>query len=219
MDTLRALKAGCLILLVAGLASGCPKKSQAEPAPVSAERIESLEQRVRLLEQELAERDAAQSANGQPAKQHSQPIEEPAPSPPPATQPAEVSAPESQNPADIYRRAHALLDQGKSSQASVLFEQVYTLNPQGNLAPNALYWIGECHFDQKNFNQAILSFQQVLSGYPSASKCPDALVKLGRSREKLGQFEEAREEYLRVIERYPDARAADLAKSWLAGLP
>src|ERR1051326_6306623 len=77
-----------------------------------------------------------------------------APAPPMAQPQAETRT---KNPlagaqlADVYRNALMLFGRGKMEDARKTFQQVFDQDPAGDLADNALFWIGETYYTAGNY--------------------------------------------------------------------
>ena len=135
----------------------------------------------------------------------------PAPSQPsaPVTRAARASDSEQQ----AYDAAFALMKQGLYAQAAAKFREFLTRYPQGALADNAQYWIGEAAYVTRDFRSALEEFGKVLTAYPDSPKVPDALLKIGYTYYELGEYDKARESLSQVTGRYPStavARSAEL---------
>ena len=48
--------------------------------------------------------------------------------------------------------------------------------PDGSLAPNAWYWLGESYYVTQNYPLALQAFDMVLQSFPDSSKGPDAML-------------------------------------------
>ncbi|MFW6216222.1 MAG: tol-pal system protein YbgF [Desulfohalobiaceae bacterium] len=115
-----------------------------------------------------------------------------------------------------YRQALDVLLQGDSKQALGMFQEFLQVYEGHELAPNAHYGLGECHYVQQDFAKAILAFKEVSNQFPESSKVPDALLKMGYSYLNLGQDSNA-SFYLETLrERYPESKAAELAREKLS---
>lgn len=90
--------------------------------------------------------------------------------------------------------------------------------PSTSLAPNAQYWIGECHYAMKDFVRAIQAFERVAQDYPRSERVPAALFKLGLAVMETGDTPKARGYLKRVIEEFSYSDEAKLAKNKLAEL-
>ncbi|MEO6078719.1 MAG: tol-pal system protein YbgF [Steroidobacteraceae bacterium] len=91
--------------------------------------------------------------------------------------------------------------------------------PNGALADNTQYWLGEAYYVTQEYDQAAAAFQVVISNWPNSRKVPDALLKLGYTQEQQNKLPAARLTLQQVIARYPDSDAAKVASERLAKLP
>lgn len=83
---------------------------------------------------------------------------------------------------DAYREAYELVKAKQFEQAITGFEDFLRRFPQGNYAPNALYWTGELQLVKtpRDLKAAESAFSSLLKQYPDHSKVPDAMYKLGK---------------------------------------
>jgi tol-pal system protein YbgF len=114
--------------------------------------------------------------------------------------------------ADNYRGALILFGKGRMADARVALQQVFDADPSGELADNALYWIGETYFASSDFTNAMRVYERVTKEYPEQNKAPDAMFKIGLTFEKTGDLGMARKTFDEVIRRYPYSTAASSAK-------
>src|SRR4051794_17355451 len=63
--------------------------------------------------------------------------------------------------ADAYRNALMLFGRGKHAESRVAFERVFESDPTGELADNALYWIGETYFAAADYSNAMRYYTRV----------------------------------------------------------
>jgi tol-pal system protein YbgF len=191
------------------------------------ERIDVLNDRMSRLESASV---AATSASApmpapQPQPRLSEQQLSPMPSPQPAmvtpaSIPAAAPVPVASNSAplvgariaDSYRGALELYGKNKFADARKAFQQVLDSDAAGELADNALYWIGETYFAQNNFAEAMKFYQRVTKEYPDQNKAPDALYKIGVTHEKSGDLAMARKTFEECIQRYAYSSAAASAK-------
>ena len=82
------------------------------------------------------------------------------------------------------------------------FGQVMAIDPKGELADNAQYWIGECHYQLGDYQKTVESMAKVFA-YPRSNKRADALVISGLAYEKLGLPAEAVRQFRRILSEYP----------------
>ncbi len=104
-----------------------------------------------------------------------------------------------------YNNALKSFSEKKYSEAIARFQKLYNDDPAGELAPNCLYWVGECYYGMKDYKQAILSFEQVISAYPSSLKQDAAMLMIGNSYLKLKDKTAAKEAYDRLQQSAPES--------------
>ncbi len=118
-----------------------------------------------------------------------------------------------------YQAAFNLLKEGKYDEAATALRDFVARHPQHELAPNALYWLGEAHYVQRDYPAALAAFESLLRDYPGTRKAPDALLKAGYSQQELKRLGPARALLTRVVEEYPDSQAAAEAQARLERFP
>lgn len=181
------------------------------------ERIDVLNQRIAQLEEIRMEATPApqpQVARRQPAAPEpavSAPAPAQAPAQSEASQPALVGA----QIAEDYRQAIMLFGRGRHADARRAFEGVYNADPTGDLADNALFWMGETYFAAKDYTNAVRYYQRVVNDYATENKAPDALFKIAMAQERTGDLALARRTLQQVIERFPYSSPASSAKAEL----
>ncbi len=119
---------------------------------------------------------------------------------------------------DNYQAAFDLLKDAKYPEAINAFKQDLTTFPNGPLADNAQYWLGEAHYVTKQYPDALRDFRTVIEKYPESRKIPDALLKIGYCNYELKNWTEARSALSQVVQRFGDTTAARLASQRLAKL-
>lgn len=117
-----------------------------------------------------------------------------------------------------YQAAFDLLKDAKYPEAINAFKQYLTTFPNGPLADNAQYWLGEAHYVTKQYPDALRDFRTVIEKYPESRKIPDALLKIGYCNYELKNWTEARSALGQVVQRFGDTTAARLASQRLAKL-
>ena len=117
--------------------------------------------------------------------------------------------------AEDYRQAILLVGRGKNADARRVFQGVFDADPSGDLADNALFWIGETYFTAKDYSSAVRYYQRVVNDYSTQNKAPDALFKIALAQERTGDLALARRTLQQVIERYPYSSPASSAKAEL----
>jgi len=222
---MRTLLAGAALLLAACASTQSsdgvmPPPPAAQQQRVTADpRLDELQtaltellERIDVLNDRIARLEESGAAPPQPA-QLSTP-EPPNPSPVPRIQQPQ-SALVGAKLADDYRKAIMLFGRGSYADARSAFQAVYDSEPTGDLADNALFWIGETYFAARDYNNAMRFYGRVTSDYADQNKAPDALYKTALALEKTGDLALARKTLQQVIERYPYSTFATSAKQEL----
>lgn len=135
-------------------------------------------------------------------------LSEPQPTPAPATSKALAIA----HVTDIYRGALMLVGQGKLVDARRTFQQVFDSDPTGDLADNALFWIGETYYAAGDYATAMRCYRRVTTEFADQNKAPDALFKIALSYAKTGDLALAKQTLDEVIQKYPYSSPAASAK-------
>lgn len=185
------------------------------------ERIDVLNDRIARLETTVSE------SGRQPAMAAAPSTSVPAPAPrarvveaPPPSMPEPQTAPATQavagtsrallgaQIAEDYRNALMLYGRNKLPEARKAFQNVFDADPAGELADNALYWIGETYFATGNYPEAMRYYTRVTKEYADQNKAPDALFKIGITHAKTGDLQLAKQAFEEVIKRYPYSTSA-----------
>jgi tol-pal system protein YbgF len=137
--------------------------------------------------------------------------------PAPATQPAQPPqrALIGARIAEDYRKAIMLYGRGSYGEARGAFEKVFEADPLGDLADNALFWVGETYFATRDYTNAVRYYARVMSEFADQNKAPDAMFKTGMAQARTSDLALARRTYQQLIERYPYSTAAASAKQEL----
>ena len=90
--------------------------------------------------------------------------------------------------------------------------------PDTDLADNALYWIGECHYSKRAFPEAIQTFTELLNTYKTSDKAAAALLKKGLAHLEAGDRSQAVINLQYVLYEHPGSKEAELARTKLAAL-
>lgn len=169
------------------------------------ERIDVLNDRIARLEE--------MPVPAAPAVQASAPVSRP------AAAPAQTAAPQAAlvgaKIAGDYRNAIVLFGQGRHADARRAFQEVFEADQHGDLADNALFWIGETYFAAKDYVNAMRFYTRVVTDYADQNKAPDAMLKTALAQERTGDLALARRTLQQVVERYPYSSSASTAKQEL----
>jgi tol-pal system protein YbgF len=126
------------------------------------------------------------------------------------------------NPADeqaLYDRALEALRNRDYAAAVDGLRRLAAAYPDGALADNTQYWLGEAYYVTREYDHAAAAFQRVLENWPSSRKAPDALLKLAYTQIEQGKRDVGRANLQQVVDRYPGTDAARLASERLARMP
>ena len=217
-----------LILVVAACASSKAKDDADDIVPpaqtIAAAQNASTESRIEALQTSMTELlERLDVMNDRIAKLESAPMPQPVtpartgegdgapPSPPTQPSKALVGA----QLADTYRNALMLYGRGKFDDARRTFQKVFDDDPTGDLADNALFWIGETYFAAGNYAEATKYYKRVTVEFSEQNKAPDALFKIALAFEKTSDLGMAKKTLDEVIQRYPYSSAAASAKQEL----
>jgi tol-pal system protein YbgF len=119
---------------------------------------------------------------------------------------------------EIYDQALSLFRLSKFNEAYRTFTEYIEKYPQGKMAPNARFWLGDCYYSQQEYELAILEYQKVIADYPNHGKAPAALLKQGLAFEKLHDKETASIVYRKLLDDYPKSEQIEMVKKQLESL-
>ena len=119
---------------------------------------------------------------------------------------------------EAYAAAFQALKNDNFVESARAFQAYLRDYPDGALAPNAWYWLGESYYVTQNYPLALQAFDTVLQRFPDSGKAPDAMLKKGYSLIELGQGGQGAATLNAVINEFPGTEAARLADSRLRTL-
>ena len=97
-------------------------------------------------------------------------------------------------------------------EAKEVLREVMAREPQGDLADNARYWVGECDYALKDYRAALASFREIFN-YRKTEKYDDAQLKIGLCYLRLGDDANALIELKRLIVDYPESEYSGRAET------
>jgi len=118
-----------------------------------------------------------------------------------------------------YSKAMEQLRSRNYAAAVEGFRALAAAYPNGQMADNTQYWLGEAYYVTAEYDHAAAAFQRVLSSWPNSRKAPDAMLKLGYTQVEQNKMAAGRATLQQVVSRFPDSDAAKLATERLAKLP
>jgi len=234
---MRLASALVAVVLVAGCASDRKDADELRPVPIPQAEKEALnpplapgDARLAEMQTQLTELlERIDVLNARIAKLESggqalmpvppPPAPPPVPQPPPAQGQARVPVLHAETPstkladlADAYRNALMLFGRGRHAESRAAFERVFEADPTGELADNALFWIGETYFAAGDYSNAMRYYARVTKEYADQNKAPDAMFKMGLAYVKTGDLSMARRTFEECIAKYPYSTPAASAK-------
>jgi tol-pal system protein YbgF len=117
--------------------------------------------------------------------------------------------------AEDYRQAIMLFGRGRHADARRAFQAVFDSDAAGDLADNALFWIGETYYAAGDYTNAVKNYTRVVNEFADQNKAPDAMFKIALAQERTGDLALARRTLQQVIERFPYSSTASSAKAEL----
>jgi len=114
-----------------------------------------------------------------------------------------------------YDQAMNLMSRAQYSEASAAFRAYADANPgDADLAPQAIYWVGNISFIRQDYAPAARAFAEVIKKYPKSPRAPDAMLKLAQSFMSLGQKSEGCTTLgLITAKKYPNSSPQTLASA------
>ncbi len=171
--------------------------------------MESVGRRQRELYLDLDRRlQSLETGRGRPM-----PATEPAPGASPSLPPA--AGADLGDERGAYDAAFRMLQEGRYPAAIAAFKEYLERYPDGRLADNAQYWLGEAYYVTRDYRTALVEFRVVLDRHPQSQKVPDALLKIGYVHYELQEWDEARRVLTDVAGRAAGTTIARLAEQRL----
>lgn len=115
----------------------------------------------------------------------------------------------------IYKDALQLIQNNQPAEARKLFRNYLKSYPEGSLAGNALFWIGESYYDEKNYERAIVEYDDMVKKHPKGIKVPAALLKQAMAFDRLKDGKTAKALFDKLVKGYPKSDEAKRAKDIL----
>ncbi len=134
------------------------------------------------------------------------------PNAPAPTAPAPTPLGPGMSPQRLYDTAWADYTSGQWALCISGFETYLRTFPRSELADEAQFYIGECHYSDGKHQEAAQAYNQVIASYPRGQSVAPAYYKRGLAFERLGQLDRARESFEQVMKNFPESDAARLAK-------
>ncbi len=107
---------------------------------------------------------------------------------------------------EMYREARAKLEKGQFTEAAAELDRIYALDPDGELAPDALQLAAVAQENLGNREAALARFEQLARRFPKTALGRDALVRVIRLLAYMERWRRAGEAADLMMSRYPDLR-------------
>ena len=120
-------------------------------------------------------------------------------SPPPSDQTASVDT------RPQFEAALTMLAKAQYDEARAAFRGFADTYPNSELAPQAVYWVGDIAFVQRDYPTAARAFAEELKKYPDNPRAADSMLKLGQSLLALNQKKEGCRALATLPSQYPAA--------------
>jgi tol-pal system protein YbgF len=110
-----------------------------------------------------------------------------------------------------FDAAMNLLAKAQYDEAKASFRAYADANPDDQeLAPQAIYWVGNIDYIQHNYPEAMTAFAEQIKKYPRSVRGPDSMMKLGQSLLAMGRTQEGCTTLGAIKSKFPDAPPATL---------
>lgn len=211
------LLALCLLLACSSAPQPAPAMAPADPQIAALqgsmtellERLDVMNDRITRLEKSSEDRAASAPAQAHPKRAAEVPAATQPSAPAASVVPRAIAG---AHIADTYRNAILLYGKNRYPEARAAFQQVFSADASGELADNALFWIGETYFAAGEYINAIRYYKRVSDEYGDQNKAPDAMYKLALTYEKTSDLAQARTILQELIARYPYSAPAASAR-------
>ena len=104
-----------------------------------------------------------------------------------------------------FSSAMNLLAKARYDEARAAFRSFADTHPKDDLAPQAIYWVGDIAYVQRDYPGATRAFAEVIKNYPTSSRAPDSMLKLGQALIASGQKKEGCTALGALPAKYPHA--------------
>ena len=98
-----------------------------------------------------------------------------------------------------------MLAKARYDDARAAFRSFADNNPDDELTPQAIYWVGDIAYVQKDYASAARAFAEQIKKYPTSTRAPDSMLKLGQSLIAMGQTKEGCMTLGALPSKYPSA--------------
>lgn len=148
-------------------------------------------------------------------------VNSPSPSVPPTQGALPASSAVSEQ--EMYNAAYKLVETKNYKDATIALQNFLWKYPDGQLAVNANYWLGEIYLsdwhkdkvNKANLDKAVGYFKTVTIKYPKHHKAADSMLKLGIIESEQGNWPAAKDYFTQLKQKYPGSSRAHMADARL----
>jgi len=119
------------------------------------------------------------------------------------------------SPDALYKMGLDAIRAGKVKEARRHFQDYLEGYPDGPLANNAQFWIGESYYFEKDYERSIIEYEEVIKKYPSGGKVPAAMLKQAMAFNKIKDNKAAVTLFNKLVKKFPDSEEATIARKKL----
>ncbi len=132
------------------------------------------------------------------------------PNSPPAGQSGQLGSVDTRGQFDA---AMNLLARAQYDEARAAFRAFVDSFPRDDLAPQAIYWVGDIAYVQKDYAGASRAFAEGLKKYPKSPRAPESMLKLGQSLIAMNEKKEGCLALDALSSKYPGASKSVTAEA------
>lgn len=89
-----------------------------------------------------------------------------------------------------FESALNMLARDQYDEARAAFRGFADSYPHDDLAPQAVYWVGDIAYVQRDYPGAARAFAEIIKKYPTSPRAPESMLKLGQSLIAMDQKKE-----------------------------
>lgn len=115
-------------------------------------------------------------------------------------------------PSDLYQNAYSDYSMGKYDLAFKGFQSFVEKYPNAELAPQSVYFMGECFYSRSKWQEALNEFQKVEQKYPRSEHVAPARLRIALCYELLGKKSQAMNVFGSIVKDFPQSSEALTAK-------
>ncbi|QTD44468.1 tol-pal system protein YbgF [Ottowia testudinis] len=117
-----------------------------------------------------------------------------------------------------YDAALAVFRAGDFKGAQTGFAGFVKRYPRSNLAPSALFWLGNAQYATRDYKEAITNFRSLLTASPNHQRAPEAMLSIANCQIELKDTRAARATLESLVKTYPQSEAAQAGRERLSRL-